>query len=83
LTTVINKLKEKAGDNFPKQVKLATLYYKPKHNVTDIEPDYFLYKTDKWLVFPHELIGLSHEEIMKYKEKEIRPFFKGEERCIE
>ncbi len=44
-------------------VKTATLYYKPEKNITHLTPDYYLHKTDGWIVFPHELIGLSQEEI--------------------
>ena len=32
-------------------------------NLTDNVPDYYLHETNKWLVFPHELDGLSIEEI--------------------
>ena len=31
------------------------------------KPDYFLHETDKWLVFPHELEGLSAKEIIENK----------------
>ena len=31
--------------------------------MTDIVPDYFVHETDQWLVFPHELSGLTDEEI--------------------
>jgi uncharacterized protein len=30
-------------------------------------PDYYVLDTDKWLVFPHELIGLTREEILENK----------------
>lgn len=44
-------------------IRIATLYYKEGANVTDIQPDYYLRKTDHWIVFPHELDGLSTAEI--------------------
>lgn len=47
------------------KVSLAALYWKPDNNLTDIKPDYH-YRTfggDQWLVFPHELCGLSHQEL--------------------
>jgi len=31
-------------------------------------PDYFIHETDKWLEFPHELAGLSIEEIRQGKQ---------------
>ncbi len=46
-------------------VRTATLYYKPSKNITNITPDYYMHKTDAWIVFPHELIGLSREEIVR------------------
>lgn len=45
------------------QVKTATLYYKPNRNTTDMRPDFFMRETDGWVVFPHELDGLTPEEI--------------------
>tara|TARA_B100001248_G_C27340390_1_gene435990 strand:+ start:467 stop:799 length:333 start_codon:yes stop_codon:yes gene_type:complete len=46
--------------------KIATPYYKPKKNKTTIIPDYYKEETEEWIVFPHELIGLTKDEI-KYK----------------
>ena len=40
---------------------------KPSNNKTDIKPDYYIHKSDNWLVFPHELEGLNFEEIKKNK----------------
>jgi uncharacterized protein len=39
-----------------KDVKIATLYYKEKCNTTHIVPDFYIEKTNKWIVFPHELV---------------------------
>ena len=44
-------------------VRIATLYFKPSRNTTDMKPDYYIHVTDKWIVFPHELDGLTEEEI--------------------
>ncbi len=44
-------------------VRIATLYWKPENNLTDGAPDYYLYTTAQWVVFPHELEGLSPDEI--------------------
>lgn len=43
--------------------RTATVYWKPSANQTAIRPDYFAAKTDEWLVFPHEIEGLSSEEL--------------------
>ena len=48
-------------------VKFAMIYYKPLRNETDFAPDFHIKETDSWLVFPHEIIGLTEEEI---KEKD-------------
>lgn len=48
---------------YVKKVILATVLYKPENNVTNTTPDFYLEKTDKWIVFPHELEGLTKEEI--------------------
>ncbi len=45
------------------ELKIATLYYKIEANTTDIVPDYYGRKTDRWIVFPHELMGLTEAEI--------------------
>lgn len=50
--------------------KIATLYYKPANNKTDCTPDFYLRATDEWIVFPHELEGLTPEEIRE-KDPEI------------
>ena len=44
-------------------VRFAMVYYKPARNETGITPDYFINVTDTWLVFPHEIIGLTDDEI--------------------
>ena len=49
------------------EIRIATPYFKPKNNRTDSAPDYFLHETEQWLVFPHELHGLSADEIRAHK----------------
>jgi hypoxanthine phosphoribosyltransferase len=51
----------------PLVIKIATPYYKPANNQTRLQPDFFLQSTADWLVFPHELQGLSQEELMNHK----------------
>ncbi|MBX2837163.1 MAG: hypoxanthine phosphoribosyltransferase [Gammaproteobacteria bacterium] len=64
---VINRLSSRLKKNMPRQVRIATPWYKPTHNRTDHGPDYYLHTTDKWLVMPYELSGLSPEEISEHK----------------
>ena len=51
----------------PKNVRIACPYYKPQNNKTDIVPDYFVHESEEWLVFPHEISGLTPDEIINGK----------------
>ncbi|MEM8564404.1 MAG: phosphoribosyltransferase family protein [Pseudomonadota bacterium] len=51
----------------PADIRIATPYYKPKNNLTGREPNFFLKTTDQWLVFPHEIEGLSLQDIRDHK----------------
>lgn len=68
---VLRELREKCRRNTPDIIKVATVYYKPAKRKTDNPPDYFVHETDKWLVFPHELHGLSPQEIAEHKSPAI------------
>ena len=63
---IIEDLKTACKKNTP-EIRIATPFFKPSQNKTERKPDYYLHETDKWLVFPHELEGLSSEEIIKNK----------------
>ncbi|MCY4427324.1 MAG: phosphoribosyltransferase family protein [Halieaceae bacterium] len=63
IIAILNDLREKTRRNLPEVIKIATPWYKPKRNATDIKPDFYLHETNDWLVFPHELSGLTPEEI--------------------
>ena len=64
---VIQTIKKLSRANTPSVIKVATVYYKPTMCVVGFGPDFFVRTTDKWLVFPHELKGLSDKEILEYK----------------
>ena len=53
--------------NMPERVKIATVYYKPSRNLTRLKPDFYVHETEDWLVFPHEICGLTETEIRKHK----------------
>jgi len=53
--------------NVPTEIRIATPWFKPKNNKTSLTPDYFIHESDEWLVFPHELSGLTDDEIRKGK----------------
>lgn len=64
---LIKQIKKLSRANMPHDVRVATPYFKPKNNKTDITPDYFVHTTDEWLVFPHEIDGLTPDEIIQGK----------------
>lgn len=63
IDAIFESLKITTGCNMPRNIKTACPWYKPKRNVTHRIPDYYINTTDSWLVFPHELKGLSVEEL--------------------
>ena len=63
IEAIIAELKRLTRRNLPKDIRIATVWFKPEKNVTDLKPDYFVNETNKWLVFPHELDGLSDAEV--------------------
>ena len=67
IEAVLKELSEKTRKNMPETVKVACPWYKPERNATNIVPDYYIHETDAWLVFPHELNGLTEEEIREGK----------------
>lgn len=67
LKSILDKMRARARRNLPHDVRVATAYYKPSKNMTDFEPDFRAHETDGWLVFPHEMEGLSMQEIQQNK----------------
>lgn len=63
---IVEDIEQACADNLP-EIRIATPYFKPSKNRTDRTPDYYLHETDKWLVFPHELSGLSVQELLDKK----------------
>tara|TARA_Y100000994_G_scaffold68893_1_gene56339 strand:+ start:433 stop:1008 length:576 start_codon:yes stop_codon:yes gene_type:complete len=63
---VISTIEVACKKNTP-EIRIATPYFKPLKNKTDRKPDYFLHETDEWLVFPHELDGLTIDEMINQK----------------
>ena len=63
IDTLLTELENKKIGLNSKKCKIACPWYKPTRNLTSIKPDFFLRTTNEWLVFPHELKGLSAEEI--------------------
>lgn len=67
IQAVLDTLRMKARRNTPSDIRIATPWYKPSNNQTPLAPDYYVHESDQWLVFPHELDGLSREEMRDNK----------------
>jgi len=67
IDALIKQLKKLSRNNMPTDVRIACPWFKPQNNKVDIVPDYYVHESDEWLVFPHELSGLSEEELVKGK----------------
>jgi hypoxanthine phosphoribosyltransferase len=67
LEAIIEQLRQRCRRNLPEKIRIATVYYKPKRRRSALMPDYFVHETDHWLVFPHEIQGLTREEILAHK----------------
>lgn len=76
LEAVLDELAQRCRRNLPGQIRIATVYYKPSRNLSRLKPDYFVHETEQWLVFPHELSGLSEQEIRAHKAFAL-PFLGG------
>jgi len=74
VTALLKELSDRMRLKMPQTVRIATPWYKPDSNETGLVPDYYLHETDKWIVFPHELSGLTLDEIKKGK-TELQPLF--------
>jgi hypothetical protein len=67
IDAVIKEIQQKCRRNTPADIRIATPWYKPGNNQTRLVPDFYRHETDKWLVFPHELSGLTVNEIIENK----------------
>jgi len=67
IEAVMAELRRRSRRNLAEQIRIATVYYKPERNRSSLTPDYYVHSMDGWLVFPHELHGLTREEILKHK----------------
>ena len=67
LEAVIEELRRRCRRNLPEKIRIATVYYKPERRRSALTPDFFVHETSHWLVFPHEIQGLTREEILAHK----------------
>ena len=47
------------------EMRMACVYWKPSRNLTGFSPDYHVRTIEDWIVFPHEIEGLTREEMAK------------------
>ncbi len=67
IEALIAEIRRKARRNAPAQIRVAATWFKPGKNLTDRVPDYYVNANDDWIVFPHELLGLSLDEVRQNK----------------
>ncbi|MBV8497204.1 MAG: hypoxanthine phosphoribosyltransferase [Gammaproteobacteria bacterium] len=67
LEAVLAELRRRCRRNLPEKIRIATVYYKPERNRSSLQPDYYVRATNSWLVFPHEIQGLTRQEILEHK----------------
>ena len=67
IEATLRELTARCRHNTPREIRIATVYWKPRRNQTAMRPDYYVHETDEWLVFPHEICGLTEDEIRAHK----------------
>jgi len=84
VAAVIDQLTRKTRRNLPKDIRIATVWYRP-NDKTVRTPDYFVHETRDWLVLPYELTGMSIEEIAMNRPElasiieRLKPFIEARE----
>ena len=63
---VVDLLRSRLKRNMPEVVRVAATWYRPSDESAET-PDYFVHETDRWIVLPWEMKGLSPEEIARHK----------------
>ena len=63
----LGELAARCRHNMPRDCRIGTVYWKPARNQTSLKPDFYVHQCDDWLVFPHEICGLSDADIRAHK----------------
>lgn len=63
---VIESLSSRLKRNMPDDVRVATTWYR-RTDGQEIAPHYYVHSTDRWVVLPWEIKGLSMAEIAEHK----------------
>ena len=61
-----------------REIRSATVWFKPSRNLTQNAPDYRVHESEDWLVFPHELEGLDIAELREHRGEEFVRALMGE-----
>jgi hypoxanthine phosphoribosyltransferase len=64
---LVREIERQCADNPPADIRVACAWYKPGRRKVAMQPDYYTHANDDWLVFPHELHGLSRDEVVEGK----------------
>jgi len=59
---VISQLARKTRRNMPGDIRIATVWYRPTEKTLQT-PEYYVHKTNDWLVLPYELSGFTLDEL--------------------
>lgn len=59
---VIDQLTRKTRRNLPKDIRIASVWYRPGDR-TLRAPDYFIHETSDWLVLPYEMSGIPLQDL--------------------
>ncbi len=62
VNAVIAQLAKKTRRNLPKDIRIATVWYRPTEKTLQT-PDFYVHETSDWLVLPYELSGFSIDEL--------------------
>lgn len=81
VNAVIQQLSKKSRRNLPRDIRIASVWYRPTER-TIRPPDYYVRKTEDWLILPYELSGLSLAELREHK-AEVLPVIDRLEALVE
>ena len=73
VNAVLRQLAQKTRRNLPRDIRVATVWYRPTEK-TLRTPEYFVHETTDWLVLPYEMSGFSIQEL-KANRPEMKALF--------
>ncbi len=64
VNAVIAQLAKRTRRNLPKDIRIATVWFRPTEKTLQT-PEYYVRETSDWLVLPYELSGFSVDELQR------------------